>query len=893
MNRSLFRSLRFRMTLLVLFGVIPPMLVAILYASSRAARIIRQDAKDNMTLQASALADNVSRWEEMNILALQNLSTQPDIVSMDPQHQKPLLLGMLNIYQHLYLASTTDLEGVNIARSDDKKPKYYGDRPWFLGAKAGNEVTYQTLISRTINEPGLCLSTPIRDKTNAVQGVTVLCTDLTVLAQQVGAIRLGKTGYAFLTDNLGQVLAHPLPEFSAELRDLSDYPPVKAVMKKPAEAFTSFLDKAGIKWLSYGIRLDNGWGVVILQQEAEVLQQEQAFWKLAIAIATAAVIGVGILTWLLANRLIDPIRNLTRTAVRLANGNLNQRVTIQRQDELGVLADAFNRMAGQLQESFSALEKTNEALEKRVEERTVQLQTAKEEAEVAKLNADNANQAKSEFLANMSHELRTPLNGILGYAQILKQDKTATAKQKDSFSIIHQCGSHLLTLINDVLDIAKIEARKLDLHTADFHFETFLLGVKEICRIKAEQKEIDFTYEALSPLPVAVCADEKRLRQVLINLLGNAIKFTERGGVTFKVGLVVHPSSLLADSADTLLTDPQNTAPSNTQPLTPNQEPSTITDESLTIHKIRFHVEDTGVGMTTEQLETIFLPFEQVGERSRKAEGTGLGLAISCKIVEMMGSQLQVTSAPGEGSRFWFDLDLAEATEWIQPDAIAVTHHPIGYEGKTQKILIVDDRRENRSVLLDMLKPIGFELFEANDGQDGLDKAFALQPDLILTDLAMPVMDGFEMTKRLRVTAAFGQAIIIASSASVFDFDRQQSRKAGCDDFLPKPVQGSELLDLLQQYLNLDWIYDTDDVAAPSQMASVSSGEMVVPPAEELVALYDAAQDGYITGIHAEVNRLIQLDPQYSTFANRIRELAHEFEDEKILQLLHPYLSGN
>ena len=878
MNRSLFRSLRFRITLLVLLGVIPPMLVAILYASSRAARIIRQDAKETMTLKASALADNVSRWEEMNILALQNLSKQPDIVSLDPQQQKPLLDGMLQTYQHLYLASTTDLDGQNIARSDNKKPKYYGDRPWFLGAKAGNAVTYQTLISRTINEPGLCLSAPIRDQTTTVQGVTVLCTDLTVLAQQVGAIRLGKTGYAFLTDSLGQVLAHPLPEFSSELRDLSDYPPVKAVMGKPTKAFTAFGDKAGIKWLSYGIRLDNGWGVIILQQEAEVLQQEQAFWKLAITIAAAAVIGVGVLTWLLAHRLIDPIRNLTKTAVRLANGNLNQRVTIQRQDELGILANAFNRMAEQLQESFGALEKTNEALEQRVEERTAQLQTAKEEAEAAKLTADNANQAKSEFLANMSHELRTPLNGILGYAQILKQDKTATAKQKDSFSIIYQCGSHLLTLINDVLDIAKIEARKLDLHAADFHFETFLLGVKEICRIKAEQKEIDFTYEALTPLPIAVCADEKRLRQVLINLLGNAIKFTDRGGVTFKVGRVPQAPSLPGnDDSSHSLTETSLPAP----------------QKSSATGRIRFQVEDTGVGMTAEQLKTIFLPFEQVGERSRKADGTGLGLAISCKIVEMMGSQLQVTSQPGEGSKFWFDLDLVEATEWIQADAAKTIPHPIGYEGKTQRLLIVDDRRENRSVLIDLLKPIGFELFEASDGQEGLDRALALRPDLVLTDLAMPVMDGFEMTKKLRATAAFNQTIIIASSASVFDFDRQQSRKAGCDDFLPKPVQISELLDLLQQYLELEWIYDTDDSTAGIQVESALSNEMVVPPAEELMTLYDAAQDGYITGIHAEVNRLIQLDPQYATFANQIRELAQEFEDEKISQLVEPYLSGN
>ena len=200
----------------------------------------------------------------------------------------------------------------------------------------------------------------------------------------------------------------------------------------------------------------------------------------------------------------------------------------------------------------------------------------------------------------MSHELRNPLNGILGYAQILQRGKTASSKQQDGLSIIYKCGCHLLTLINDVLDISKIEAKKLEFHSKEFHFDEFLLGVQEICRIRAEQKEIGFSYQALNHLPPAIYAGEKRLRQVLINLLSNAIKFADTGGVNFKVGVV---------------------------------NDSINKESKATIYKISFQVGDTGIGMTPEQMEKIFLPFEQVGDSSRKTEGTGLGLAICCTIV--------------------------------------------------------------------------------------------------------------------------------------------------------------------------------------------------------------------------------------------------------------------
>jgi signal transduction histidine kinase/DNA-binding NarL/FixJ family response regulator len=537
---------------------------------------------------------------------------------------------------------------------------------------------------------------------------------------------------------------------------------------------------------------------------------------------------------ILQKQIATPLNQLMSATERIASGKLDTKVEVNQNNELGRLAQLFNKMARQVQDSFAALAQTNESLEHRVEERTAELSRAKEVA-------DNANRAKSEFLANMSHELRTPLNGILGYTQILRRDPSGSPKQKQGIDIIHQCGSHLLTLINDVLDISKIEAKKLELYPQDFLLEAVLTGVRDICRIRAEQKNIDFHYEVLNQLPQAIRADEKRLRQVLINLLGNAIKFTQQGSVTFKIGLL---------------------------------------EDAPAPNTIRFQVSDTGVGMTAEQLEMIFRPFEQVGDHNHKSEGTGLGLTISQNIVEMMGSQIQVESTYGKGSQFWFDIVFELAEDW---QAIAAPKPEVmGYEGDRKTILVVDDRWENRSVIFNLLEPLGFTIIEAENGAEGIVKAKDNHPDLILTDLAMPIMDGLEMVQQLRELEPFKQVPIIASSASVFSFDRQQSHEAGCDDFLPKPVQNNDLLDQLQRYLSLTWIYEQTGINTNKPTPS----EIILPSADELAALYQAAKLGHIAKIRQEAERIQAMDTQYVAFANRVLELADEFDDRGVIKLI-------
>ncbi|MEE3720009.1 PAS domain S-box protein [Tumidithrix elongata RA019] len=492
----------------------------------------------------------------------------------------------------------------------------------------------------------------------------------------------------------------------------------------------------------------------------------------------------------------------------------------------------------------------------------------------AKELAEEANRAKSTFLANMSHELRTPLNGILGYTQIFLLDSGFTAKQKEGLQIIYQCGNHLLDLISEILDLSKIEAQKLELLPKSIEFSRFLIGVAQICRIKAEEKNLIFNYEVSDNLPLSVLVDDQRLRQVLLNLLGNAIKFTDRGSVTMKVEAIEAWESKDLEPLESF---------HRSQISQPNS-----------IAKIRFEIADTGKGIASQNLEQIFQPFEQVGDRQNRPEGTGLGLAISQKLVAMMGGSLSVESQLNLGSRFWFDLELPEITATIAAQTGSIptsikSDRVIGYRGQKRTILVVDDQWINRSVLSKMLESWGFKVLEAANGEQGITMATSNPIDAILTDLIMPVLDGYAMTQKLRELPTFQKLPIIAISASILPIEQIKSQEAGCTDFLPKPVDTTALLEKLKQYLHLDWIYakSLSDTRSPDIKFDQTPSDRKIPPVQELITIQEALEVGDFQAIEQEAERIKRLDPQYQWFSVRLVELTQSFDEKGILQLIN------
>ncbi len=456
-----------------------------------------------------------------------------------------------------------------------------------------------------------------------------------------------------------------------------------------------------------------------------------------------------------------------------------------------------------------------------------------------------ANRAKSVFLANMSHEIRTPMNAILGFSQLMLRDPDLTARQCQYLGTINRSGEHLLALINDILEMSKIEAGRTTLNGSTFDLPVLLKDLEMMFRVRTDEKRLSFSVETIGDVPQFIVTDINKLRQVFINVLGNAVKFTEEGGIGLRVRVDRH--AVLAPS-------------------------------------LRVEIEDTGPGISSDDQDKLFRHFEQTKTGQQAGTGTGLGLAISREFVRLMGGDITVKSQVGKGSVFVIQLPLKEG----DADAVLAKDNP-RHVLKLQagqppcRVLIADDIEDNRQLLAQLLTPVGFEIRLANNGAEAVQEFEQWRPHLILMDFRMPVMDGHEAIRRIRAMAGGDSVKIIAVTASAMDENRQQLLEIGANEFIGKPFRETELFQKIRAQVGIEYNYAEDLVAATSvQAAALTSRSLAGWPRELIDPMRDAVITADLDQLLARIQENEARDPGV---AQGLRRLAEGFHYQALLDL--------
>lgn len=744
-------------------------------------------------------------------------------------------------------------------------------RPHYVAVARTGKAVWTVFPSVSTQQLLLCLSNPIHDDNHNLLGIVNAFYSLADTSQFLSSFQISETGAMFIVERSGLLVANSFSErpftTSSDGKQQrlkaseSDNPLIRQTAEYLNARSNGLADINDVQSLDFTIngerqyvqvtplKDDQGldWLIVVVVPEADFMGQINANNRTTVLLCLAALsiaTALGILT---ARWVTRPILRLNQAAKDIAKGEWNDAVELDRNDELGELATSFNQMAGQLKESF-------ETLEQRVAERTTELAESNQQLEQSKEKAEVANQAKSSFIANMSHELRTPLNAILGFSQLMTRSKTLPTEHQENIGIISRSGEHLLTLINNILDLSKIEAGKTTLNPKRFDLYRLLNDLEDMFRLKAEDKKLQLLFEHLPHVPRYVQTDEVKLRQVLINLISNAIKFTEEGGISLKI-TGMNPSGVDADAS------------------------------SLTLH---FEIEDSGAGIAAAELDSLFEAFAQTQSGKNSQEGTGLGLPISRKFVQLMGGEMSVSSQVGHGTIVKFDIQVIEVDS-ADEETVSLRRQVMALApGQPQyRILVVDDKDINRQILVKLLTPLGFEVKEAGNGQEAIDLWQQWQPHLIWMDMRMPVLGGIEATQYIKAQANGTHTKIVALTASSLEEERAAILAVGCDDFMRKPFRAGEIFDAMAKHLGVVYVYEAasslqDQQQKQSAIVELQPSDLNIMPTQWMTEFHSAA----IAGRDQQLMELIQRIPdQQSALVKALNQLVNHFAFDTLVKL--------